>query len=233
MTNSTTSSPAHRGDRPTAVAGVAFLVLLLLGNSLSLSGVDELADPTDAQLQAALLQQSTGAVNQLGVTLELLAFVALALLVGRLSALLRHTAGWGTTVAVAGATVLGVKLASASPLLVAMSSPLSLEPALARVLVDLNDAAFVVSWLPMAVVVGAAAWGARQAGLTGRVLTGTGLALAALGLAAALLGVRDLDTAVPVPFLLSLLWLTALAVRLGRNRPVQGELPAARVPAQV
>lgn len=232
MRDRTTSSFGHSGDRATAFTGVSFLVLLLLGNSLALSGVEEVADPTDAQLQASLLQQSTGSLNSLGVALELLAFVALAVLVGRLAALLRNTAGWGTVVAVAGATLLGVKLASAAPLLVAMDSARSLDAGLVRALVEMNDTAFVVSWLPFAVLVGGAAWGARQAGLTGPVLFGIGMLLAALGLIAALLGVRDTESAVPVPFLLSLLWTTALAVHLGRNRT--GRAAAAPpVPVQV
>lgn len=220
-------------DRTAAVAGVAFLVLLLLGNSLAMSGIGDVSDPTDAQLQAALLQQAEGAVNQLGLALELLAFVALAVLVGRVAAQLRQTAGWGVVVAVAGATLLGVKLASAAPLLVAMDAAHSMDAGLARALVEMNDAAFVVSWLPFAVLVGAAAWGARQASLTGSVLFGTGMLLAGLGLLAALLGVRDTDSAVPVPFLLSLLWTTALAVQLGRSRTVRPVVPAPSVPAQV
>lgn len=233
MRDHRTDTDEHRGDRVAAGAGLAFLVLLLMGNSLALSGVAEVADPTDAQLQASLLQQSTGAVNGIGVALELLAFVALTVLAGRLAALLRGTAGWGTVVAVAGATLLGVKLASAAPLLVAMDSATSTDAGIVRALVDMNDAAFVVSWLPLAVLVGAAAWGARQAGLTGSVLFGIGMLLSALGLVAALLGVRDLDAAVPVPFLLSLLWTTALAVHLGRSRSARPAATAPPVPATV
>lgn len=221
------------GDRILAAAGIAFLVLLLLGNSLAMSGVEAFSDPTDVQLQAGLLQQGAGAVNQLGLALELLAFVALAVLASRLAAQLRETAGWGTAVAVAAATLLGVKLASAAPLLVAMDAAQSMDAGLARALVAMNEAAFVVSWLPFAVLVGAAAWGARQVGLTGPVLFGTGTLLAALGLVAALLGVRDIDSAVPVPFLLSLLWTTALAVHLGRSRTVATSVPAPPVPAPV
>lgn len=232
MRQSETSSTTS-GDRTLGAAGVAFLVLLLLGNSLAMSGVEAVSAPSDAQLQTGLLQQDTGAVNQLGLALELLAFVALAVLVGRIAAQLRPTAGWGTVVAVAGATLLAVKLASAAPLLVAMDSAQSLDAGLARALVEMNGAAFVVSWLPFAVLVGAAAWGARQAGLTGRILFGTGVLLAALGLLAALLGVRDVDSAVPVPFLLSLLWTTAFAVQLGRRRTAPAVVPAAPVPARV
>lgn len=221
------------GDRATAAAGIGFLVLLLAGNSLAMSGVEAAADPTGAQLRADLVQQADGAVNQLGLALELVAFVALALLVGRIAWRLRDTAGWGTVVAVAGATVLGVKLASAAPMLVALDAAQSLDAELAASLVDMNDAAFVVSWLPFAVLVGAAGWGARQAGLVGPVLFGTGMLLATLGVGAALHGVGEVDSAVPVPFLLSLLWTTAFAVRLGRYRPARAAVPSPPSHAQV
>lgn len=221
------------GDRALALAGGAFLVLLLLGNTLALSGVEEVASPTDAQLQASLVLQAEGTLNQIGVALELLAFAALAVLVGRLAHLLRPTP-WGAVAAVAGATVLGVKLASAAPFVVARAGAETLEPALLRALVDMNDVAFVVSWLPYAVFVGALAVGARQAGLTGAVLARTGVALAALGLVAAVLGLREPASALPVPFLLSLLWTVALSVRLGRGCAVPaGPAVPAPAPARV
>lgn len=232
MRQSEATSPTA-GDRTTAVSGISFLVLLLLGNSMAMSGVEGAADPTEAQLRADLLQQSDGAVNQLGWALELLALVALALLVGRIAWRLRASDGWGAVVAVAGTVMLGVKLASAAPMLVATDAAQSLDAELAASLVDMNDAAFVVSWLPFAVLVGAAAIGARQTGLIGSALLRTGVLLSALGLVAALHGVREVDSAVPVPFLLSLLWTTAFAVHLGRSRPARAAVPAPPLPAQV
>lgn len=227
ITDSGSALEAGAGNAPEGVrrdwiaagAAVAFVGLVLAGNSLSLSGVHEVANPTDGQLQAALEQQATGRINRLGLGLELLGMSALALLAGRLAWLLRST-GWGPSIVVGAASFLGLKLGSAAPMAVALSERATLDPSTARVLVAVNDAAFVVGWLPFALFVGAAALGARAAGTAGRLLTGSGLAIAALGVLAAVAGVPNTDGAVPVPFLLSLLWVAALGLRVGAGRRI-------------
>ena len=82
----------------------------------------------------------------------------------------------GATAVVSGITMIAIKLGSAALLVALAMDRHQLNPTLARVLNDINGAAFVLSWLPTAVFVGAAAsrsgtqgwWGVRSPGLVRR-----------------------------------------------------------------
>ena len=64
--------------------------------------------------------------------------------------------------------MLAIKLGSAAPIVALDLDRHSLSPQLAQLLNDINGGAFVISWLPFAVLVAAMAAALRQAGLVGK-----------------------------------------------------------------
>jgi predicted metal-binding membrane protein len=206
-----TALPLSRTTHGAAAAtGPAFVVLVLAGNSLTESLVkgDTLAD---------LAAQAGSTAARAGVMMELLAFVAFALFAGYLVDALRRRDAFTTAgaVAVVGIVMmLSVKLGSAAPYLVALSEHASITAEDAALLLQTNGAAFVLVWLPFSLFVGAAATALRAAALIGRPAHLVGLGLAGLGMVAALAGAPDPEAALPVPFLLSLLWTLAIGSKL-------------------
>jgi len=205
-------------DRLGGAAGAAFVACILAGNSMteSVAGTDESPSGTAADLAA----QAASGVARAGLALELVGLLLLVWFAATLAALGWRRSGAGAlpvVVAGAGALVAAVKLASAAPHLAAFAAD-GLSDEVRHALVEANGAAFVLTWLPYAVLVGSAAVVLLRAGLVGRVLAGFGLALAGLGLMAALAGFTSPATAVPVPFLLSLLWTAAVSIRVSGRR---------------
>ena len=104
------------------------------------------------------------------VTLELLSFAALALFAGYLCTRVR-AGGWLATAALAGGVIaIAVKLASFAPMLAGYVLRHGISPETARVLSDMNGAAFVVDWLPTGLFVACAAGAALAARTSGRTL---------------------------------------------------------------
>lgn len=208
----------RRADRLGTAAGAAFVVCILAGNSMTETVAGQ--DPSPAGTAADLAAQAVSGVVRAGLALELVGLLLLVWFAATVAALGWRRTGAGTLpvlVAGAGLLVAAVKLASAAPYLAALAAD-GLPDEVRHALVETNGAAFVLTWLPYAVLVGTAAAVLHAAGLVGRVLTGLGLVLAGLGLAVALVGVTSPATAVPVPFLLSLLWTLAVSVRLSVRR---------------
>ena len=104
----------------------------------------------------------------MGITLELLGLALMLVFVGYICTRVR-SGGWLATAALAGGVIeVAVKLASGAPMFVAYLLRDELSPQTARVLTDMNSAAFVITWLPMGIfVAGAAAAGMRSASLGG------------------------------------------------------------------
>lgn len=211
--------------RVAAAAGAADVVLVGVGNSLSTAGTDQSTHPSGAHVlrDTALQMDSTSAT--VGLVMEILGFTAFMVFLGYLAHVLYRRAGSRSggvaagTALVAGATMLAIKLASAAPLLALRLDRDQISPQLARVLNDMNGAAFVVSWLPFAVFVGAAAVALQQVGLAGRPTMYVGVVLGAAGVALAIIGINDPTGGNPVALLLGLLWVTVVSVRLA-IRPV-------------
>lgn len=193
------------------LSGAGFVAAVLAGNSLteSVTGAGVLGD-LDA------LAASTAARS--GLVLELTAFVLLLCFVGLLAVAVRRTTAAGV-MAVAGTAMVTVKLGSAASYLAALHSRDDLDETTALALVEQNAAAFVLTWIPFGVFVAAAAVALLGSGLAGRVAGGTGLVLGVLGILAGLVGAVWPAHAVPVPFLLSLLWVGVVSVRLALGRP--------------
>jgi hypothetical protein len=208
-------------DRCGAAAGAAYIVLINVGNQLS-SGSSQDPHPSGARDLADFGGTPTAA-QQVGFSMEVLGFVAFMFFLGWLVTALRSRGGaWGwlgTVAGVGGIVTLAVKLGSAAPILTGHLDHSQLNAGLARVLADMNGSAFVITFVPFAVSVLAAAGGMLATGFVGRVAGWSGVAVGALGVVAPLATRLDpVDTNV-VPFLLGMLWTLAVSLRLAAWGP--------------
>ena len=198
-------------------AGIAFVVLALAGNSLTGGGVE--TDASSDGYAAEVARRTADGAWRAGIALELVAFLALLVFTAALARRIRlnepREGYLGLAVLAAGTLLAAVKLASGSALYAADRRAGELDGEFARLLSDLNDASFALSFVPLGLLLGAAAVAALAHGALPRALGWTGAPLAVLLVAAASTGAD----AVPVPFLLSLLWLVATGVVMMR-RPV-------------
>ena len=214
-------------DRCGALTGAAYVILVMVGNTLSTdnSPGPHPAHPSGVQDIASLHWLAASTSGQAGVTLELLSFAALALFAGYLCTRVR-AGGWLATTALAGGVIaIAVKLASFAPMLAGYVLRDGISPETARVLSDMNAAAFVVVWLPTGLFVACAAGAALATRTLGRTLGWGGVAAGtAAVIVTAVTGVHVL-AASALPFLICLLWILAVSVRLGVQR-------ASRVPAE-
>lgn len=209
-------------DRIGAATGAVFVVLIMVGNQMASGGSADSAHPTGEQVLRDAAHQAASATFTVGFVLEGLGFAAFIVFLGYLADVLhRRVPGRGPggiaagTVIVSGAVMLAVKLGSAAPLGVLAIDHGHISPELAQVLNDMSAVAFVISWLPFAIFVAAAAAGLHRAALVGRPTAYSGLALGAAGVALSIAGVHDpLGAANPLAFLLGLAWLLAVSVRL-------------------
>lgn len=209
-----------------AACGAAFVVLTLAGNSLTESAIDPADELTAEGAVADLAAYGGSRAAHLGIALEVIGLVALAVFgVASAVRLSGRTPLVGRLVGVGAGLVVAVKLASGAPLLAGIAHHELVSDDLALGLVAMNDAAFVLCWVPVAVLVGALAAGLRSLEIVGRPTAVVGGLLAALCGAAALLGLADVGSAMPVPFLLSLLWIAVVSARLAIG-PVADEAAA-------
>lgn len=219
-------------DRVAAATGALFVVLVTVGNQIDVGGTDQSAHPTGA----SVLHDAAGAYgasHTIGFVLEIVGFLTLFGFLGYLLDAGRRAGGGrgGTATAVAalaGLTMLIVKISSAGPMGVIALDHGSMSPQLAQVLNDLDEVGFVLAWLPWAVLVGAAALGLFQGGLVGRPTMVIGLVLGVAGLALGILGLRDPADANALAWMAGLLWTLAVSVRLAvRPGSSRREIPAA------
>jgi hypothetical protein len=198
---STGQAPAR--PRTPAMVGAAgagvYVVLIMVGNTLAVEGGQE----------------------QLGLLVELAGFAAMMCFIAYLAGAFAEVRGWASQLAVvAGVIGLAVKLSSGAEWLAAQEA--GVVPEVVAGLTAVNDAAFVVGWFPHGIFVGALALAGLSAGRFGRVLAGCGVVLGAATVLA-------LPAAVPIPFLLSLLWLVAASVVLVRHEARDGRAWAVEV----
>jgi hypothetical protein len=214
-------------DRCGALTGAAYVLLVMVGNTMSTDGPGpQSAHPTGEQDIASLRWLAGSASGQAGVALELLGFAALVLFVGHLCTRVR-TGGWLAAAALAGGVIaIAVKLASAAPMFAAYLLRDGISPEMARVLTDMNSAAFVVDWLPTGMFVACAAAAGLAARALGRIL-GWGGVVAGSGavIVTVVAGVHVL-TASALPFLLCLLWILLVSIRLAVQRTSRVAEPA-------
>jgi hypothetical protein len=225
--------------RIAAATGALYVILILIGNTLATSGDSTSTHPTGAQVLRDAARHAHSAQVTAGFVLEVLGFTLLIVFLGYLAATFaraRFADDWspvlGATAVVSGITMLAIKLGSAAPVVALAMDRHDLDPTLARVLNDINGAAFVLSWLPTAVFVGAAAVALLRAGLVGRPTAWIGAALGLVGVPLAIIGLDTPASANPMACLLGLLWVmivsARLAVRPGRRVDEQAGPDASR-----
>jgi hypothetical protein len=164
---------------------------------MATAGSGQSAHPTGDQVLRDAAHQVSSASVTAGVALEVLGFATFIVFLGYLADVLRRTAGGrrgsiaaGTGI-VSGAVMVAVKLGSAAPIMTLWVDHGHISPPLALVLNDLGGVAFVISWLPFAIFVGAAAAALHRAGLVGRPTAFSGLILGAAGLVLSIIGIQD------------------------------------------
>jgi hypothetical protein len=121
--------------------------------------------------------------------------------------------------------MLAIKLGSGVPMTVLDLDRHTLSPQLAQLLNDFGSAAFVLSWLPFAIFVGAAAVALRAIGAVGKPTAYIGLFLGVVGVPLTLVGLRDVSNANPMAFLFAMLWLVVVSVRLAVKPAVTTTAP--------
>jgi hypothetical protein len=206
-------------DRLGALTGAAYVVLVIIGNGLSTNSPGPHSDhPTGLQDIADARWLAGSASAQVGISLELISFAAWMLFVEYLFTRLR-SAGWLAGGAlVAGVVSVALKLGSAAPMIVGFSLRDDISPESARVLTELNGAAFVVGWLPVGLMVACAAAAALRIGALGRVLGWAGVASGSVAVVTtAVLGLNA-ESGNALPFLLCLLWMLIVSLHFATQR---------------
>jgi hypothetical protein len=212
-------------DRIGAALGAAFVVLIFIGNALNTAGTDQSGHPSGVQVLKDVAHQHASGGATVGFVLEILGFVAFFGFLGFLGDLLRRPGSAArsrmpaVTALVAAITMLAIKLGSGVPMTVLDLDRHTLSPQLAQLLNDFGSAAFVLSWLPFGIFVGATAVALRAIGAVGKPTAYIGLFLGVVGIPLTLVGMHDVSNANPVAFLLAMLWLVVVSVRFA-VRPV-------------
>lgn len=148
-----------------------------------------------------------------GLGLELVGFAAMVVLFAWLVAfLVRRAPVAAVATGVAGAAALAVKGGSAAPVMTAYSLADKLDATSVKMLFDLNGASFVIFGFFTSVALCAAGIGLLRTDVP-RWLAWWPAVAGALGIVAAAIGVAASSAYVPVPFLLLLVWMIALAIR--------------------
>ena len=151
-------------------------------------------------------------IAYLAYTLELLGFAALAVLFGWLVAFLFERAPVASVATgIAGSSMLAVKVGSAAPMMTVYSMPDTLDPMTAEALISMSDQSFVVSGFLMSVAFLAAGVGLLATDFP-RWLTWWATVAGGLGVVAGLVGVVRPEAYVPIPYLLLLVWMIAVAL---------------------
>jgi hypothetical protein len=204
-------------DRIGAALGAAFVVLIFIGNALNTAGTDQSGHPSGVQVLKDVAHQHASGGATVGFVLEILGFVAFF---GFLGDLLRRPGSAArsrmpaVTALVAAITMLAIKLGSGVPMTVLDLDRHTLSPQLAQLLNDFGSAAFVLSWLPFGIFVGATAVALRAIGAVGKPTAYIGLFLGVVGIPLTLVGMHDVTNANPMAFVLAMLWLVVVSVRL-------------------
>lgn len=147
----------------------------------------------------------------------MLSFAAYAVFVAYLCTRVRASGWLATGALIGGVASIAIKLGSAAPAFAAYVLRDDISPDSARLLVDLNAAAFVVDWLPSGLFVACAAAAALRTHDVGRILGWGGVVVGVVNIASsAITGVHVL-TGNPA-FLLCLLWILLVSLRWGGQR---------------
>jgi hypothetical protein len=202
--------------RPWALTGALFVVLFFVGGTLGGSSPD--IGASRAKLADWVSGQAPTVTDYVGGYLELLAMLALVVFIAQLWSLLRTAEGehgpLSATVLAGGLLSAAIKISSFPAAFAALwRAKQGVEPQLAAALLDMNNAAFVLSWAADALMVGAAAILILRTSVLPRWLGWSGAAITVILLAS----VPVASKAPPLGFLLTILWIVATSVALARR----------------
>lgn len=145
-------------------------------------------------------------------TLELLGFAALGVLFAWLvTFLFERVPVAAVTTGIVGSAMLAVKVGSAAPIMTVHSMPDTLDPMTAEALVSMNGQSFVISGFLMSLTFLMAGVGLLATEFP-RWLAWWAAVAGGLGVVAGVVGVVRPEAYVPIPFLLLLLWMIAVAL---------------------
>jgi hypothetical protein len=220
-------------ERIGAATGAFFVIAIVVGGQMEMSGSTA---ATDGPGILANLQRDPTIVNRIGFTWALLGFAAFLVFVGYSHRVLRRAEGpdgWLATVPLgAGLLYLAIKVGSAAPIIAAVYRRDQLTPEFARTLVDLNDAAFVVSGWAFGLFAAAAAVICLAHRVLPRWLGWFGLVSGLLTLAAGIAGIVDPGSYNPLPFVAGLLWTLIASILLTTRRTAPAYDESAGGPAR-
>lgn len=175
-----------------AATGTAFAILVVVGNGIHTEGGNQ----------------------TVGYTLELLGYVALAIFLAWTTRAFSSAGRVAATLALIGGTaMLAVKLTGWAAVMASQQT--ALTPDVAAGLVQVDEQAFVLAWLPWGLFVTGLALAAREAGRLPGWLAWAGVAIG-IGCLAAV----PVSSAEPfvLPWLISLLWLIATSTLFARGQ---------------
>lgn len=211
-----------------AASGVIYVVLLMVGNSIS--GGEE--SPTAEASARAFAEAARSTTIRVSFALEILGFLCFLLFLGSLWGVLRRAEGeygWLSATAFGGGLVsLTIKLASAAPIFAALHrANEGLDPQIARMLDDINGASFLLSFFPLAVLLGACAIAVLRYGTLPHWLGWMAAVFAVALLGGGIVGtIYDWVDWAALPFLLFLLWTLVTSIvlvqRVGKPISVAG-----------
>jgi hypothetical protein len=202
--------------RPWALSGALFVILFFVGGTLGGSSPD--IGASRAKLADWVSGQAPTVADYVGGYLELLAMLALVVFIAQFWSVLRTAEGehgpLSATVLAGGLLSAAIKISSFPAAFAALwRAKQGVEPQLAAALLDMNNAAFVLSWAADALMVGAAAILILRTSVLPRWLGWSGAAITLILLAS----VPVASKAPPLGFLLTILWIVATSVVLARR----------------
>lgn len=164
--------------------------------------------------EAILAEARAGlpATAYVAYTLELVGFAGLAVLFAWfVSFLFERVPVAAVATGIGGAAMLAVKVGSAVPMMTVHSMPDTLDPLTAETLISMNDQSFIVSGFLMSVAFLAAGSGLLATDFP-RWLAWWAAVAGGLGVVAGVVGILRPEAYVPIPFLLLLVWMIAVAL---------------------
>jgi hypothetical protein len=226
VADSFTTHPSERSRTTTvarqlgAACGAVYVVLVILGNDVlgsagAAPGLD--APPAD---YARYLADAATMQTYVGVYLELIALAAFLVFAAVLWSVLRRAeggTGWLATTGFGAALVmLAIKFSSGGPYIAALyRADEGVNPELMRMMVDVNGAMFVLTWFPLAVLLGSTAVIVLQSGVLPRWL-GWSAAVLSAGLLSGAALIATVEFAF-IPAGLTLIWLLVVSIILTRR----------------
>jgi hypothetical protein len=231
--------PWSLADRLGAGCGAAYVVLVVVGNELATTSG---SDPhPSGQADLAAFSAVPTAVERVGFAMELVGMLTFVFFLGWFVPFLRGRGGaaaWlGNAAGIAGGLTLAVKLASVMPMTAGMLDHDELTATQARLLTDMNGAAFFVTFLTFGAFLVGGGLAILAGGALGRVAGWSAVVIGGACIFGTALSAADPVSTNVLPFLFGLLWVLATGIRLAVRpprgpavRPVELAAPSALAP---